>query len=133
MGQLNEFFTNVNKFLLNSRNLVVTNYRTMPIDTKDGRRSIKYFRQEHFRPRLRAIKKLPFRHQLTANDTSKTAKITKRYCRGGVTGSFLRVVVSFSLGSVFGTVEYTALYRPQGSTDITSKTTQKITLWIIWN
>ena len=59
-------------------------------------------------------------------------------CWGGVTGSLLLVVVSFSLGSVFEAIEciqvyYTALYRPHGSTDITSKTMHKITLCIICN
>jgi len=48
-------------------------------------------------------------------------------CHDGITGSLLHVVVSFSLGSVSEVVEciqvyYTALYRPHGSTDITSKT-----------
>ena len=56
-----------------------------------------------------------------------------RGCRGGVTGLLLRVVVSFSLGSAFEAIEciqvyYTALYRPHGSTDMTSKTMHKITL-----
>jgi len=46
--------------------------------------------------------------------------------------------VSFSLGSVFEAAEciqvyYTALYRPHGSTDITSKTMHQITLCIMCN
>ena len=57
-------------------------------------------------------------------------------CHDGITGSLLHVVVSFSLGSVSEVVEciqvyYTALYRPHGSTDITSKTMHEITLCII--
>ena len=59
-------------------------------------------------------------------------------CHDGITGSLLHVVVSFSLGSVSEVVEciqvyYTALYRPHGSTDITSKTMHNITLCIICN
>jgi len=51
---------------------------------------------------------------------------------------FLRVVVSFSLGSVFEAVECiqvycTVLYRPHGSTDLKSKTMHEITHCIICN
>ena len=57
-------------------------------------------------------------------------------CRHGFT--LLRVVVSFSYGSVLEAVVciqvyYTALYRPHGSTDTKSKTMQEITLCIICN